>query len=95
MPSATPILYRKRVFGDGAILGMKLWQVPGSVRGSAHEFKYSLLYGRGGEQLIGYDNEARKGDLRHYRDREELYRFTTPKQLAADFLTDVRSMRSD
>jgi hypothetical protein len=46
-----------------------------------------------GERLIGYDNEAGKGDHRHYGDRETPYRFTTPERLIADFLADLRAMR--
>jgi hypothetical protein len=56
-------------------------------------FKYSLFYGRHGERLIGYDNEAGKGDHWHYGDRETPYRFTTPERLIADFLADLRAMR--
>lgn len=74
---------------------MKLWHVPEPVRGSRHAFKYRLFYGRDGERLVGYDNEAGKGDHRHYRGREEAYLFTTPEQLMADFLADVRAARRD
>ena len=28
-------------------------------------------------RLVGYDNEAGKGDRRHYGTREEVYRFTS------------------
>jgi hypothetical protein len=93
MPLATLIFYRKRVYDDGAIAEMKLWLVPAAVRGSKHFYKYSLFYGYSGSRLIGYDNEAGKGDHRHYEDREELYPFTTPEKLIADFLTDVRALR--
>jgi hypothetical protein len=93
MPAATLVLHRKRRFDDGAISEIKLWLVPNPVRGSGHLFKYGLFYGRHGERLIGYDNEAGKGDHRHYGDREEPYRFTTPERLIADFLADLRAMR--
>lgn len=93
MPKATLILHRKRRYDDGAILELKLWQVPAAVPGSAHLFKYSLFYGHGGQRLVGYDNEAGKGDHRHYSDREEAYAFTTFRQLLADFLADVRQLR--
>ena len=53
MPKATLILHRKRRYDDGAILELKLWQVPAAVPGSAHLFKYSLFYGTGGQRLIG------------------------------------------
>ena len=93
MSQATLIAHRKRVYDDGAIAEMKLWQVPRTVAGSKHAFKYSLYYGRHGKRLVGYDNEAGKGDHRHYGDREEPYRFTTPEQLMADFLADVQALR--
>ena len=72
---------------------MKLWRVPKPVRGSSHAFKYSLFYGYEGQRQIGYDNEAGKGDHRHYGGREESYLFTTPEQMISDFLTDVRKLR--
>ncbi len=93
MSRATLILHRKRFFDDEAVAEMKLWRVPGAVAGSKHMYKYSLYYGRHGKRLIGYDNEAGKGDHRHYEDREEVYRFTTPEQLMADFLADVQALR--
>jgi hypothetical protein len=93
MAAATLILHRKRQFDDGAISEMKLWLVPSPVRGSRHQFRYSLFYGRAGERQIGYDNEPRKGDHRHHGRREEPHTFTTPEQLIRDFLTDVRAAR--
>lgn len=83
------VFHRERLYDDGAIAELTLWLVPASVRGSRHQFKYSLFYGRPGERLIGYDNEPGKGDHRHHGDREEPYRFTTPEQLVRDFLIDV------
>jgi Family of unknown function (DUF6516) len=93
MRRATLILHRKRLFDDGAMAEMKLWLVLAPMRGSRHPFKYSLFYGRGGMRLVGYDNEAGKGDHRHYGAEEEVYRFTSPERLMADFLADVRSLR--
>jgi hypothetical protein len=49
-----------------------------------------LFYGRAGERIIGYDNEAGKGDHRHYRGRQEAYRFISFARLIADFWGDVR-----
>jgi hypothetical protein len=94
MQRATLIFHRKRYHDDGAISELRLWSVPNPVRGSEHSFKYSLFYGRAGDRLVGYDNEAGKGDHRHYLGREEPYRFTTPEQLVRDFLADVQSLRS-
>jgi len=54
----------------------------------------SLFYGRPVERIIGYDNETGKGDHRHYRDREETYRFTNYETLIRDFMNDVRRERT-
>ena len=89
MPKATLLLHRKRLFDDGSISEVRLWQVAAPVRGSTHRFKYSLYFGPPGERWIGYDNEAGKGDHRHCGAYEEAYPFNTPEQLVEDFLADV------
>jgi hypothetical protein len=84
------LLFRdKRTLASGAIVEMRIWQVPTPVPPSPHRFKYSLFYGREGQRLVGYDNERGKGDHRHIGERELPYRFTTVEQLIADFLADV------
>ncbi len=93
MPKATLILHRKRLFDDGSISEIKLWQVTTPVRGSLHDFKYSLYYGRPGERWIGYDNEPGKGDHRHLGVQETPYLFASPEQLVMDFMTAVRAER--
>lgn len=85
----------KQELPGGGIIEMTIWSVPKSVRGSSHTLKYSLFYGFPGERLVGYDNEAGKGDHRHFKGRETAYRFSSVEQLMADFLTDVRRLRGD
>ena len=85
----------KQKLADGAIVEMVIWSVPQAVPGSAHGMKYRLYYGREGVRLVGYDNEAGKGDHRHIEGREEAYIFTTVEQLVADFLADVRRLRGE
>ncbi len=93
MPRAQLLYDLKRQYDDGHIVQARIWQVPSPVRGSAHSLKYSLFYGYEGERLVGYDNEAGKGDHRHYGDRQENYRFTNLEQLVADFMADVAAQR--
>ena len=93
MARARLIRHRKRRYDDGMILEMVLWEVPSPVRGSRHRLKHSLYYGNESVRLVGYDNEAGKGDHRHYGAWEEPYLFTTAEQLFADFLADVRAIR--
>jgi hypothetical protein len=46
-----------------------------------------------GECVVRYDNERGKGDHRHLGAREEPYAFTTPQQLIADFMTDIKEWK--
>ena len=84
---------QKAVLSDGAILEMVIWRVPGPVEGSRHAYKYRLFYGRGGERIVSYDNERRKGDHRHLDGMEEPYVFSTVETLVRDFLADVERRR--
>lgn len=84
----------KNLLSDGAVLEMVIWRVPEPVKGSSHDFKYRLFYGRDGERIVGYDNERIKGDHRHLDGREEPYAFTTVDALVRDFLADVQKRRS-
>ena len=93
MASASLLFHSKRIFDDGAIVELKIWQVPQPIVGSRHGLKYSLFYGQGGRRLVGYDNEAGKGDHRHLGDVEQPYDFTTIDRLVADFLADVQLIR--
>lgn len=91
MSNAVKILSEKRAYHGGYILSITVWGVPSSVPPSKHPFKYSLFFGRSGERLIAYDNERGKGDHKHILGVEYPYRFTSLRDLVADFLDDVRS----
>jgi Family of unknown function (DUF6516) len=90
MPDASLIEDRKLLLDSGAIVQIKVWQLPEATGERPHALKYSLFYGHPGERIVGYDNEAGKGDHRHYREREEPYQFTTYQNLLADFWQDVK-----
>ncbi|MGE0581846.1 MAG: DUF6516 family protein [Steroidobacteraceae bacterium] len=93
--SRAEILLRERMeYDDGTFVEMVIWKLPAPVRGSGHDYKYRLFYGRIGERLVGYDNERTKGDHRHISGREEPYAFTDVESLVRDFLSDVERMRS-
>lgn len=87
--------YDRGEYPDGAIVEMTIWRVPQPVAGSTHNFKYSLFYGYPGRRIVGYDNERGKGDHRHLEGREEPYSFSSVEVLVADFLSDVRRVRSE
>lgn len=86
---AIRIDYRKLVRDDGSIIEIKVWRLPAATPERPHGLKYSLFYGRRGERIVGYDNEAGKGDHRHVRGRELAYRFIGLEQLLRDFRADI------
>ena len=95
MNTATLLIDRKAILANGAIIQIKVWRLPDAGEERPHGLKYSLFYGRPGQRIISYDNEAGKGDHRHYRGREEPYAFTTLERLIADFERDVKRETDD
>ena len=69
---------------------IKVWSVPNPVRPSTHHYRYSLFCGRPGVRLVGFDNEAGKGDHMHVGGAEKPYAFTSLDRLLADFFAEVR-----
>jgi hypothetical protein len=93
VPRARKLAERVRLYEDGHILRIQIWEVEEPVTPSSHRLKYSLFYGRPGERVVLYDNERGKGDHRHCGQREELYEFRSVEALISDFLADVRRLR--
>lgn len=94
MSKAVLLLRRRRIYDDGTISEVVLWQLPGPVLGSLHRFKYRLFYGTAGRRAVGYDNERGKGDHRHLDGVESPYTFISLDKLLADFEADVAELRT-
>ena len=86
---ASIVFEAKRVLENGAIVQAKIWKLPAPTPERPHGLKYSLFYGRPGLRIIGYDNEAGKGDHRHYGETEERYEFVSLDKLLEDFDLDI------
>jgi hypothetical protein len=71
-----------------------IWKVPDPVRGSDHPYQYRLVLIDAGRCVVRYDNEAGKGDHRHYGELEVSHPFKGLEQLQADFWADVETWRS-
>jgi len=69
-----------------------IWQVPVSVPGSTHRFKYRLALIVDEVCAMRYDNESGKGDHKHLGEREVPYRFTTLDRWVDDFWADVATL---
>lgn len=83
-------LSRQRIiYAENRFAELILWRVPRPLPGSAHSFKYQLTYVVKQVCVLRHDNEAGKGDHRHWGGKESSYRFSTPEKLLADFQQDI------
>jgi hypothetical protein len=87
---AKPITRRSERRDDGTEVHIVIWELAEPLPPCSHPFKYRLAYVVQGVCVVRYDNERGKGDHRHIGDREKPYAFSTPRQLIADFMTDVK-----
>ena len=78
---------------ETAFVDIVIWRVPGPVRSSRHEFKYSLPLVEDDRCVLRYDNEAGKGDHKHVGDVEVEYAFESLEALQRDFWMDVEEWR--
>lgn len=92
---ASKLLQRRIVFHADAFAEMVIWMLPSPLPGSRHRLKYRLAYVVSGVCVLRYDNEAGKGDHRHWGDHEAGYRLSTPEQLLADFMADIDRWNHD
>jgi hypothetical protein len=83
------LLLRERTDLGGAFVELVIWQVPRTLPGSDHRYKYRLALIQQGECVVRYDNEAGKGDHRHIGRRETPYRFIDLDTLIRDFRAAV------
>ena len=60
------LLHERHQISQDSFAELRVWRVPSPVRGSAHVYKYSLAYVVAGQCVLRYDNEAGKGDHRHF-----------------------------
>jgi Family of unknown function (DUF6516) len=83
-------LYRQRiVYSENRFAELLLWRLPKPLAASKHRFKYRLAYVVNEICVLRYDNEAGKGDHRHWGGKERNYDFSGPEQLLADFQKDI------
>lgn len=83
-------LFRQRiVYAENRFAELVLWRLPKPAEGSRHSFKYRLVYVVDEVCVLRYDNEAGKGDHRHWNGVESTYKFSSPDKLLADFQSDI------
>jgi hypothetical protein len=87
-------LLRDRIeLDDDSFVELVVWKLPKPLEGSGHSFKYRLALVSAGICVLRYDNEAGKGDHKHFGDAEGTYKFSGLDQLQNDFWTDVHQWR--
>lgn len=94
MPKAKLVLHTRYVDRHGGLVEMKVYGVP-KVPSTPHGFKYSLVYVRNGQRLVGYDNHEHRSDHRHLRTVTTPYRFTTIERLIEDFRDDMETIQKE
>jgi hypothetical protein len=93
MARATLLLDFKAVQGE-LLVQMVLWQLPRSTKDRPHGLKYRLYMGRGGRNVVRYDNESGKGNHRHVGadELQSPYEFSSLEKLLRDFRTDCERL---
>ena len=86
---AMELLRQRIVYSETSFAELVLWRVPEPLPGSSHPFKYRLAYVVAGKCVLRFDNEAGKGDHRHFAGKEGKYAFSTPEKLIADFQREI------
>ena len=83
------LLRQRIVLSENKFPELVLWRLTQPLAESEHTFKYRLAYVVNGECVLRYDNEAGKGDHRHWGEKESEYTFSTPEKLLVDFQHDI------
>ncbi|MBX3644400.1 MAG: hypothetical protein KF720_15190 [Rubrivivax sp.] len=86
---AVELVRTRIIYSDIAFAELVLWHLPAPLLGSSHPFKYRLAYVVRGACVLRYDNEAGKGDHRHYGGKESRYAFSDADELIAAFQVDI------
>lgn len=86
---STELLRQRIVYAENKFAELVLWRLAQPLAGSKHHFKYRLAYIVNEVCVLRYDNEAGKGDHRHWGEKETKYRFSDPETLLADFQHDI------
>ena len=83
------VVDRLEVLRDDAFQQLVIWKVPTPVRGSAHGFKYRLALVVNDTCVMRYDNEAGKGDHKHFDEEHVPFDFVDLDGLLSEFDADV------
>ena len=86
------LLKQRLILSETSFAEMVIWQLPASLEGSAHHFKYRLAYVVNNACLIRYDNEAGKGNHVYINAQEVEYNFVSTEQLIDDSFAQIKQL---
>ena len=89
------LLNERHQLTEDSFAELRVWKAPQPVRGSQHRLKYALAFVVGGVCVVRCDNEAGKGDHRHFGAVQTDYNYITPAALLAAFWKDVDQWRPE
>ena len=89
---ATNLISERVIINENSFVEMVVWDVPVSVEGSEHFYKYRLALVIDRVCVLRYDNETGKGNHKHLGNTEVEYNFTTIEALLEDFWNHVEAM---
>lgn len=89
---AACLLRERIVISENAFVEMVVWDIPKSLKGSDHFYKYRLVLVVDRECVLRYDNEPGKGDHKHLGSTEVEYQFSTIEAMLEDFWNDVEAL---
>jgi len=92
---ATLLQKRRISYSQDAFAEIVIWTLPTTATASIHAYKYRLVYVVNGRCMLRYDNEAGKGDHRHYGLVETPYLYRSLKHLMADFKADIERWNNE
>lgn len=92
---AVELLRRRIVYVEMAFAELVLWHLPAPLPGSAHRYKYRLACVVDGDCVLRYDNEAGKGDHRHFRGKESRFDFRGVDELLSAFQRDIERINRE
>jgi len=86
------IFHEKRILSEKELVEMKIWRVPKS-EDFPDRVKYSFVYVKNKERILGYDNERGKGHHRHYKNEETKIDFKDPETLLNQFKEEIEELK--
>ena len=86
------LLKQRLILSETSFAEIVIWQLPASLEGSAHHFKYRLAYVVNNACVIRYDNEAGIGNHVHINAQQVEYNFVSTEQLIDDFFAQIKQL---